>query len=291
MVFREPRLRMLTDAGSGAARRLAVWGDPIGHSRSPDLHRAAYRVLGLDWTYDRSRVEAARFEDTVAGLGTEWHGLSLTMPLKEEAFRWARARDRHSELTGAVNTLVLDGEQRGHGWNTDVGGLVRALSEAGLADARSVRILGAGATTASAIVAAAELGAEQVEVRARRPETIPPLARIAASLGLPLAGRGFSEAAGVVDVTVSALPGGTVLPDAVAGPLAARGGTLFDVAYSPWPSALAQAWGEGHAVPGLAMLLHQAVLQVRIFLHGDVGVPLPAEEKVVAAMRHALMGD
>ena len=282
---------MLTDADAGAVRRLAVWGDPIGHSRSPDLHRAAYRVLGLDWAYGRDRVEADRFADAVEGLGPEWHGLSLTMPLKEEAFRWARVRDRHAELTGAVNTLVLDRERGGHGWNTDVGGLVRALTEAGLAEARSVRILGAGATTASAVVAVAELGAEQVEVRARRPEALPPLARIAGSLGLRLVGRDFAETANAVDLTVSALPGGTVLPDAVAEPLAARGGALFDVAYSPWPSALAQSWTGGRAVPGLGMLLHQAVLQVRVFVGGDVSAPLPAEEDVVAAMRRALMGD
>jgi len=282
---------MLIGTAPGAARRLAVWGEPIGHSRSPDLHRAAYRVLGLDWTYDRDRVEAARFAEAVARLGPEWHGLSLTMPLKEEAFRWARVRDRHSELTGAVNTLVLDGERRGHGWNTDVGGLVLALTEAGLADARSVRVLGAGATTASAIVAVAELGAEQVEVRARRPEALPPLARIAESLGLRLIGRGFAEATDAVDLTVSALPGGTVLPDAVAAPLAARGGALFDVAYSPWPSSLAQSWTGGRAVHGLGMLLHQAVLQVRVFLNGDASAPLPEEGDVVAAMRRALMGD
>ncbi|MDF2509820.1 MAG: shikimate dehydrogenase, partial [Microbacterium sp.] len=36
--------------------RLAVWGDPIAHSKSPDLHAAAYRVLGVDWEYGRRQV-------------------------------------------------------------------------------------------------------------------------------------------------------------------------------------------------------------------------------------------
>ena len=63
-------------------RRLAVWGDPIGHSRSPELHAAAYAVLGLDWEYGRRQVGAEGFNDAVEALDDTWRGLSLTMPLK-----------------------------------------------------------------------------------------------------------------------------------------------------------------------------------------------------------------
>ena len=62
--------------------RLAVWGDPIAHSRSPQLHAAAYRALGLDWEYDRRRVAEDEFDAALAGLDAAWRGLSLTMPLK-----------------------------------------------------------------------------------------------------------------------------------------------------------------------------------------------------------------
>ena len=111
---------MLTPDGT----RLAVWGDPIAHSRSPQLHAAAYRVLGLDWRYERRQVSESAFAAELAGLSAEWRGLSLTMPLKGAAHRAAAWRDRRSELTGAVNTLLLTGDGP-RGFNTDVGGIVR----------------------------------------------------------------------------------------------------------------------------------------------------------------------
>jgi len=268
------------------ATRLAVWGDPIAHSKSPALHAAAYDVLGLDWEYDRRQVNAAGFAGSLGGLDATWRGLSLTMPLKEEAFRAATTRDAHAELTGAVNTLLFGDDLAGY--NTDVGGIVDALAEAGVTTVRSVRILGAGATAASALVAAAELGAEHVEVSARRPERAAGLVVLGDRLGVTVEPRVLDDTALDADLTIATLPSGTALPPEITGPLAARGGTLFDAAYAPWPSALAVAWGGGPVVSGLGMLLHQAVRQIRIFRHGDPLVSLPGEADVVAAMRSVL---
>ncbi|MFV7836774.1 quinate/shikimate dehydrogenase, partial [Enterococcus faecium] len=67
--------------------RLAVWGDPIDHSRSPALHAVAYRELGLPWAYGRQRVPEAGFPAAVGNLDATWRGLSLTMPLKNVAAR------------------------------------------------------------------------------------------------------------------------------------------------------------------------------------------------------------
>ncbi|WP_136056772.1 shikimate dehydrogenase [Microbacterium sp. K24] len=268
------------------ATRLAVWGDPIAHSKSPALHAAAYDVLGLDWEYDRRQVNAAGFAESLGGLDATWRGLSLTMPLKEEAFRAATTRDAHAELTGAVNTLLFGDDIAGY--NTDVGGIVDALAEAGVTTVRSVRILGAGATAASALVAAAELGAERVEVSARRPERAAGLVVLGDRLGVTVEPRALDDSALDADLTIATLPSGIALPPEISGPLAARGGTLFDAAYAPWPSALAVAWGGGRVVSGLGMLLHQAVRQIRIFRHGDPLVSLPGEADVVAAMRSVL---
>ena len=273
-------------ADTVTATRLAVWGDPIAHSKSPALHAAAYDVLGLDWEYDRRQVNAAGFAGSLGGLDATWRGLSLTMPLKEEAFRAATTRDAHAELTGAVNTLLFGDDLAGY--NTDVGGIVDALAEAGVTTVRSVRILGAGATAASALVAAAELGAEHVEVSARRPERAAGLVVLGDRLGVTVEPRVLDDTALDADLTIATLPSGTALPPEITGPLAARGGTLFDAAYAPWPSALAVAWGGGPVVSGLGMLLHQAVRQIRIFRHGDPLVSLPGEADVVAAMRSVL---
>lgn len=273
--------------GGGVTRsRLAVWGDPIAHSKSPALHAAAYRVLGLDWEYGRRQVSAAGFASALGGLDDTWRGLSLTMPLKEEASRAADTRDRHAELTGAVNTLFL-GDRRA-GFNTDVGGIVDALADAGVTGVESVRILGAGATAASALVAAAEIGAARADVRARRPERAAGLIALAERMRLAVEVGPLEAPVPPVELTIATLPSGTVLPAETATALAAQGGVLFDAAYAPWPSALATTWTDRPVVSGLGMLLHQAVRQIRIFLHGDPATALPDEATVVRAMRAAL---
>lgn len=282
----------MTDVSGPAS--LAVWGSPVAHSRSPQLHLAAYGALGLPWTYVRREVDAKGFDGALAGLGGEWRGLSLTMPLKERAFAAASRRDRRAELTGAVNTLRLSPGADPQGVNTDVGGLVGAVRELGVSSPDVARLVGAGATASSAIVALGELGTRRVDVCARRLVSIAPLVDLGDRVGVDvhpyLLGATPHAAA---DVTISTLPGGTVLAPELVASVADAGGSLLDVAYSPWPSALAEVWSKG-GVPvmsGLPMLLHQALLQVRFFVSGDVEDPLPDEHAVFAAMRTALMGD
>lgn len=253
------------------------------------MHRAAYRVLGLDWEYGRRRVTEDGFGSALSGLDSSWRGLSLTMPLKEAAFRAAVTRDRHAEITGAVNTLLFDGSTIG--FNTDVAGIVDALAEQGVAGVETARILGAGATAASALAALDELGAERVDVRARRPERAAGLVSTGERIGMDVTVGALDEPAQRVDLTIATLPSGTVLDPSTAGRLAEAGGMLFDAAYAPWPSALASAWGEAPVVSGYGMLLHQAVRQIRIFLTGDPATELPNEPTVVEEMRAALIDE
>ncbi|WP_457098664.1 shikimate dehydrogenase [Microbacterium sp. P5_E9] len=274
-------------------RQLEVWGDPIQHSRSPALHAAAYAVLDMPWSYARRRVSADTFDRELAGLDASFRGLSLTYPLKACAFAASGIRDRRAELTGAVNTLLLEPEGF-RGFNTDIGGIVRALGEAGIESVDRVRVVGAGATASSAIVAVAELGAHHVEVVARRPAAVAPLQALGDALGVvvlavPFAAPGHAP----VPLTISTVPGDAEIPDAAAGALADSGGLLLDVVYGHWPTVLAQAWQRagGTAHSGLGMLVHQALLQVRIFVGGEVDVPLDDESAVLAAMRQAVVGD
>lgn len=272
---------------------LEVWGDPIAHSLSPALHTAAYARLGWDWSYGRRRVDEASFSAELAGLDAAFRGLSLTMPLKGAAFRAAVCRDERAEATGAVNTLLLTGDGP-HGFNTDVGGIVRALAEADVAEAPRARLVGAGATATSALVALAERGVRDVEVIARRPEAIELLRPVAERYGMAVTAASFAQPpASDVPLTISTLPGGVELPHEVTAALAGGGGILFDVVYGHWPTTLATAWERagGRALSGAGMLLHQAVLQIRLFATGDVDEPLPDEDGVVAVMRRALVGD
>ncbi|RLP77060.1 shikimate dehydrogenase [Mycetocola tolaasinivorans] len=274
---------------------LAVFGAPIEHSRSPELHRAAYARLGLDdWAYGRREVHEAELAEIVHARDESWRGLSLTMPLKGEAFRLAGVRDDESILTGAVNTLLFLPGEDPRGYNTDIAGIahaVRGVVGESVLPQGGVDILGAGATAASALVASARLGATHVRVFARTPEKAAHLEPIATHLGIDLTVAGFDAfaASARTNLVISTLPGGAESGIMFPAELRART-VLFDVAYSPWPSALASEWVAegGIVVSGLEMLVRQALVQVRIFVGHDPALPLPDEPAVLAEMYAAV---
>lgn len=276
-------------AGAPRGARLAVLGAPIAHSKSPALHAAAYRILGLDWDYGRHELEAVDLEPFIGGLDTTWRGLSLTMPLKHRALELSDDADRTARETGVVNTLRFrqtdDGTRRIDGFNTDVGGIVRAVGAAGVDTVDTVTVLGGGATASSALMASADLGAELVHVALRRPAQAAPLEALADRLGLRFTTGALDDRGPVAPLVISTLPGGALVQP---GPVLqhASGALLLDVAYAPWPSALAQAWSGagGSVLSGLSMLVHQALLQVRIFVLGDPLLPLEDETVVLHAM-------
>jgi shikimate 5-dehydrogenase len=271
-------------------RRLAVLGSPIAHSKSPGLHRAAYRQLGLDWEYSAIEMRGEGLRAFVGGLDDTWRGLSLTMPLKQDVLPLLDDRDALAELTGAANTVLFDAGTR-RGFNTDVGGIVRTLGDAGVTEVRRGAVIGGGATAASALVAMAELGAAHVRILVRRPGAASELLALGTRLGLMVEEGPIDDLgrAGDAELVVSTVPGGTEL-GVVASDTLMRDAVLLDVAYDPWPSPLGAAWtgAGGTVVHGLGMLLHQALLQVRIFVNGDPLAPLPDEDAVLAVMRGTL---
>jgi len=245
------------------------------------MHRAAYLALGLDWTYEAIEVDASGLTAFVDSRDESWAGLSLTMPLKVAVLDLLDDSDELVSLTRSCNTLVFEAGRRiGH--NTDVYGIAAALRERAsteLAVAVSGAVIGAGATARSALAALAQLDIRQIVVVARSPaasDDLARLARLARLLEVQLEvlpwDRG-SEALGA-DVLISTVPAGVVDPFAAALPRAP--GTLLDVVYSPWPTALAEAWLAvgGTVVGGLSMLAWQAAEQVRLMTGCDAPVEL-----------------
>jgi len=270
--------------------RLAVLGSPIEHSKSPALHRAAYAQLGLDWQYTAIDVDGSRLPAFLDTCDESWRGLSLTMPLKQDVLPLLDDVDELTVQAGAANTVLFDGSTR-RGFNTDVGGIVRALGEHGLDAMRQGLLIGSGATAASALIAMAQLGAAQVRVLVRRPGAAFPLQELGIRLGLAVAEAPIADLATAdgADLVVSTVPGGTDLGIAASDALT-RHAVLLDAAYDPWPSRLALPWvaAGGTIVHGLGMLLHQALLQVRVFVNGDQHSRLDDEDAVLAVMRESL---
>ena len=272
-----------------AVARLAVLGSPIAHSLSPDLHRAAYRVLGLDWSYEAVEIGRDGLADFVRSGDETWRGLSLTMPLKVEVFPLLTEVSELARETGSANTVVFERSGR-RGFNTDVYGLRRGFERHGRSSLSSVLILGGGATAASGLVAARQLGADTVFVGVRAPERAARLVEVGRAQGIDVQVRRLDQLIQIdeaLDAVISTLPNGAAV-DVVLDPDAIRTAALFDVAYSPWPTPLAASWTGETVIGGREMLVLQALAQVRIFVGGDEERVLDREDEVLAAMLAAV---
>ena len=245
--------------------RAAVLGKPISHSLSPVLHTAAYAALDLAMTYDRFEVGEGDLAAFVTSCDETWAGLSLTMPLKVEALELADVRDSLVELSGAANTLVFSDSDGISAYNTDIYGLRTAISNTIGTHFDNATILGSGATARSALIALSQLDINQLFCVARNLDAQNELRELAHRLEIDLVALPIDDPSwGTCDLVVSTLPG----PAASTLELSELEITaaLFDVAYSPWPSPLANIWTARGAstTSGHLMLLHQAAKQVEL---------------------------
>ncbi|ORA12906.1 shikimate dehydrogenase [Mycobacterium arosiense] len=263
---------------SPAPRKAAVLGKPIAHSKSPQLHLAAYRALGLaDWTYDRIECDAEQLPGVVGGLGPEWVGVSVTMPGKFAALRFADDRTDRAQRVGSANTLV----RTPTGWradNTDIDGVAGALGGA----SGWALVCGSGGTAPAAVAGLAQLGVAGITVVARNPDKAARLVDLGVELGVPtrfcgLEANGLADEVAGAEVLVSTIPADVAARYAGAF---ARIGVLLDAVYDPWPTPLAAAVSAagGRVISGLQMLLHQAFAQVEQF----TGRPAPREAMTCA---------
>ncbi|MET8584300.1 shikimate dehydrogenase [Streptomyces collinus] len=271
------------------ARRAAVLGSPIAHSLSPVLHRAAYDALGLTaWSYDRFEIDEAALPGFLDGLGPEWAGLSLTMPLKRAVIPLVDEITETAASVDAVNTVVFEEDGRRVGDNTDIPGMVAALREHGIEEVGSAAILGAGATASSALAALARVCTGEVVAYVRSETRAAEMRRWGDRLDMDLRTADWADAGRALSapLVIATTPAGTT--DALAAAVPERPATLFDVLYEPWPTELAARWSMfgGAVVSGLDLLVHQAVLQVER-MTGHAPAPLDAMrqagEKALAA--------
>jgi shikimate dehydrogenase len=253
--------------------RLAVLGQPVAHSRSPAMHTAALRELGLaeEWTYEAIAVSADEFEARVRGLPDEgFAGVNVTVPHKLAALAVADTASRAAREIGAANTLTFGGGGIA-AENTDAGGLVEALPAAP-AGMRAL-VLGAGGSARAAVWALLAHGAS-VAIWNRTHERAE---RLAADLGAEALPKGAEPGLDEFELLVNATTVGMGAAGEESGaqlkalPLEADALSerhiVVDLAYGAADTELASAArARGAAViDGLEVLVHQGAASLRIW--------------------------
>ncbi|UXH77729.1 shikimate dehydrogenase [Roseateles amylovorans] len=263
----------MTAANPSPIDLYVVAGNPVGHSRSPEIHAAFAKQTGQSLHYDRLLCPLDGFEASlrafVAGGG---RGCNITVPFKFEAFRLAARHTPRALLAGAVNTMRFD-EGAWLGDNTDGAGLVADIERNANRPLRDRRVLLIGAGGASAGVLGSLIVGRPAEVRVVNRSADKAIALIdthrdwAAQHGVRLSAAGLDEVGDAHDVVINgtsaSLSGaGVPLPPRDA-PVLARGGIAVDMMYGPAAAAFldwarAQAGDGGEMRDGLGMLVEQA---------------------------------
>jgi shikimate dehydrogenase len=161
---------------SAATRVAAVIGDPVAHSRSPDLHNAAFAAAGLDAVFVAWRVAPADLAAAVAGFrALGLLGASVTVPHKQAVAALCDRLAAPADTIGAVNCLAFEragGGVRVIGHNTDAGGFVDSLRHDAAFEPAGCRavLLGAGGAARAVHAGLVAAGVDRVAVVARRPD-------------------------------------------------------------------------------------------------------------------------
>ena len=275
--------------------RLAVLGDPVAHSASPQMHNAALAECGIETRYCRLWIKADELAEAFGLLGPQGLiGVNCTIPHKSEALRLVNRVDDHARRIGVVNTVAVEDGML-VGFNTDGPGFVRALrSEFGV-DLRDLRvmILGAGGGAGRAI--AMQCGIEQCErlVLVNRtlekaehlrnelvdffsgPRVSGPMDRLEVA---PWVDSAIREQIAHVDLVVNCTSIGLKRsdPSPLGSALLAPHLMVYDTVYCSGGTQLVRAAGEAgaRASCGLSMLLYQGALAFEIWFNREAPIDI-----------------
>ena len=267
-----------------------VIGWPVAHSRSPLIHRFWLGKLGLDGDYGRFPVHPNRLGDAVRTLPVlGLRGVNVTVPHKVAVMAHLDRVDALAVKVGAVNTIVVE-DGALVGYNSDVAGVVAALSGVNLAGV-SILVIGAGGAARAAVAALDGSRAGEVLVVARDAGKALALTRPFDVVGVGVPFARLADTIASVEVLINASPLGMSGQCGFASEVLAAVGrceaemTVFDMVYAPLETPLlATACASGlRIVDGLSMLIGQAAAAFALFF----GAPAPREHD--AELRALLM--
>jgi shikimate dehydrogenase len=243
--------------------RVLLIGDPVGHSVSPAMQRAAFQAAGLDWRYEAVRISAGNLGRSWARLRTDpaLAGLNVTIPHKEAVIPLLDRVDPGAQASGSVNAVAFE-SGRAVGHSTDGVGFLSALARVDGRARRRAVVLGTGGAARAVAAALRELGSH-VTVVGRNSAAGK---RLANDLGVAFTPLGSSDALeGALDgadLLANATPVGTGDPEASPLPPDVElqpETTVFDLVYRPRRTALLErAAATGcRTVEGIEMLIEQ----------------------------------
>jgi len=252
--------------------KLAVFGDPIAHSRSPQLHQYFASVSDLQVDYQRIHASGSELAPKLQHfLAAGGHGANITLPHKQAVMALCTNISARAKRAAAVNTLLRSGD----GWrgdNTDGIGLVLDLQDQAIElDAASVLIIGAGGATRGIVPALLDAGCKRIVIANRRPDKAQAL--IAAINDTRLAASGLQRDYGATfDLLIHATAAGhqqrkLPLPEVLQGQP-----YCYDLSYADASRAFLD-WAEQqgcHHSDGLGMLVAQAAESFRLWTGSSI---------------------
>jgi len=245
--------------------KYAVIGNPVAHSRSPQIHALFARATGQAMTYERLLAPLDGFDAAVHAFAEQGgQGLNVTVPFKLQAFALAHTTSDRALAAGACNTLKRDGA----GWyadNTDGAGIVHDLMQnLGVALAgRDVLVLGAGGAARGILVPLAAQRPRSVTICNRTMTKAEALATTFAARGPVRAASPAALAGTDFDVVINATSAGLGTDVSLPWPagLFRPQAFAYDMIYGDVDTAFlcwARAHGATRGADGLGMLVEQA---------------------------------
>ena len=239
-----------------------VVGNPINHSKSPEIHQLFAKQVGHDILYHRIPATDENFASVLEEFFKKGgKGLNITLPFKEKAFRFADSCTDNAQSCHSVNTLTFSEDGRAHGDNTDGIGLINDLKNNDiLLENKEVLILGAGGATRGIVPVLFKNGVGSITLYNRTAakaellqEEFMPFGEIQSLSSDDLTG-GFSL---VINATSASLDG--VIPDIPDNVVS--NAVCYDLAYSYGETSFlnwAKKNGSAKNLQGLGMLVEQA---------------------------------
>ena len=258
---------------TGHTRIVGIIGDPIEHSRSPQMHNAAFAKAGLNYVYVPFHVHPDDLAHAITGFkALNVVGINVTLPHKQAVIPYLTSISREAELIGAVNTLTFVDDEI-HGDNTDAPGVLKALEEDGnmsVPVGKEVVVLGAGGSARAVVVALALAGVASITIANRTVERAVSLAEeMQQKTDIPMHGMGFADARlpdavsrCMLLINTSTASMDPTQPLLVSADWLQPNTIVYDIVYTPPVTPLMKAAAERGCptLGGIGMLVHQGAI-------------------------------